>query len=268
MSWRALTVSFRFENDNCEVRLAESSEEILQAQSLRYHVFYELMGAKPSVDNAIQKRDFDKFDDLCDHLLVIDKTRPRHRNVVGNYRLLRAEANTSPDFFYSHSEYDLTPLTDLAKERNLSMMELGRSCVHPDYRNNAGVIQLLWRGITVYSVLHGVDLMFGCASFSDIDQNNLKNVLSYLHYKKSPPPEWHVVAREHLYQKMNYTEITPEIEREILAKMPPLIKGYLRLGAWIGDGAVVDNQFATTDVLIILPVANIPKRYIDFFSRS
>ena len=145
-------MSFRFENDNCEVRLAESQAEILQAQSLRYHVFYELMGAKPSAENALHKRDFDRFDDICDHLLVIDKSRPQHRNVVGNYRLLRAKSDTNPDFFYSHSEYDLTPLTDLAKKNHLSMMELGRSCVHPDYRNNAGTIQLLWRGITAYSL--------------------------------------------------------------------------------------------------------------------
>lgn len=260
-------MGFRFENDNCEVRLAQSPEEILQAQSLRYHVFYELMGAKPSADNALHKRDFDRFDDICDHLLVIDKTKPPHRNVVGNYRLLRAASDTQPDFFYSHCEYDLTPLTDLARKNNLSMMELGRSCVHPDYRNNAGVIQLLWRGITVYSLQHGVDLMFGCASFADIDQNNLKAVLSYLYHKKLSPIEWRATAREHLYEKMDYIDITPEIEHKILAKMPPLIKGYLRLGAWIGDGAVVDTQFSTTDVLIILPVSNISKRYIDFFTR-
>jgi putative hemolysin len=259
---------FRFENDNCEVRLAESQEEILQAQSLRYHVFYELMGAKPSVENDLHKRDFDKFDDLCDHLLVIDKTRPPHRKVVGNYRLLRAKSDTNPDFFYSHTEYDLTPLTNIAKKNNLSMMELGRSCVHPDYRNNAGTIQLLWRGITAYSIQHHVDLMFGCASFADIDQNNLKNVLSFLYHRKLSPIDWRAIARTHLYQKMNYIDMTPDIEHEILAKMPPLIKGYLRLGAWVGDGAVVDSQFGTTDVLITLPVANIPKRYIDFFTRN
>ena len=160
-------MSFRFENDNCEVRLAESKSEIRQAQELRYHVFYELMGAKPSDLNAVEKRDFDRFDDICDHLLVIDKDKPSNRNVVGNYRLLRAPSGVDADFFYSHAEYDLEPIMKKAKADNLSIMELGRSCVHPDYRNNSGVIQLLWRGITVYSLEHNVDLMFGWHLFQE-----------------------------------------------------------------------------------------------------
>lgn len=260
-------MGFKFENDTLEVRLAESQEEIQMAQSLRYHVFYELMGAKPSDENRALKKDFDKFDGICDHLLVIDRARTSHP-VVGNYRLLRAPKDVDPEFFYSHSEYDLTPLTQLAKDKDLSLMELGRSCVHPDYRNNAAVIQLLWRGITTYSLQHDIGLMFGCASFADIDQKNLHQVLSYLHHKKLSPLEWRVKAREHLYHKMNHLEITSDNESKILAEMPPLIKGYLRLGAWIGDGAVIDEQFGTTDVFITLPVANIPKRYIDFFSRA
>ena len=261
-------MGFRFENDNCEVRLAETQDEILQAQSLRYHVFYELMGAKPSSENALHGRDFDKFDAICDHLLVIDKAKPFDKNVIGNYRLLRAKAGTNPDFFYSHSEYDLTPITELAKQRNLQLMELGRSCVHPDYRNNASTIQLLWRGITAYSIQHGVDIMFGCASFSGVDQDNIKESLSYLYHKKLSPPEWRASARPHLYQKMNYIDISTDIEKEIIAKMPPLIKGYLRLGAWVGDGAVIDQAFSTTDILIILPVSNISKRYLDFLGRA
>ncbi|MFT6072139.1 MAG: putative hemolysin [Alphaproteobacteria bacterium] len=261
-------VNFQFESDSYQVRFAESQDEILQAQALRYHVFYELMGATPSPENALSKCDFDRFDPICDHLLVIDKNKPDAKKVVGNYRLLCAPKNSEPDFFYSHCEYDLTPFTDRAKEHNLSLMELGRSCVHPDYRNNPIVIQLLWRGLTTYAVQNNIDLLFGCASFADIDQNNLQKVLSYLHHKKSAPPHWRVSALPELYQKMNYIDITPENEREILQAMPPLIKGYLRLGAWIGDGAVVDKQFGTTDVLITLPLANIPKRYIDFFTRS
>lgn len=262
-------MSFRFENDNCEVRLAQNKDEILQAQSLRYHVFFELMGAVANQQNEIEKRDFDRFDDICDHLLVIDKTKAADRNVVGNYRLLRSGIDVEPDFFYSHSEYDLSPLMKIAKERKmLSLMELGRSCVHPEYRNNAGVIQLLWRGITVYSLMHHVDLMFGCASFSGIDQDILKSSLSYLYHKRLSPVEWRVKARDHLYAQMDYIDITPENEHQILSSMPPLIKGYLRLGAWIGDGAVIDNQFTTTDVFITLPVSNIPKRYINFFSRG
>jgi putative hemolysin len=261
-------VSFHFESDNYLVFLAETQQEIIQAQELRYHVFYELMGAKPSLENEQLKRDFDKFDSICDHLLVIDKNKPKHRSVVGNYRLLCAPKNSDPDFFYSHYEYDLTCLTNKAKAENLSLMELGRSCVHPDYRNNPIVIQLLWRGITNYAIQKKIDFLFGCASFADIDQNNLQLSLSYLFYKKAAPPEWRISARKELYQKMNYVQITPENEQNIIANLPPLIKGYLRLGAWIGDGAVVDNQFGTTDVLIIMPLVNIPKRYIDFFTRT
>jgi len=261
-------VSIHFETGRYQIRLAKTQDEVIEAQFLRYHVFYELMGAQPSLDNIETKRDFDRFDEICDHLLVIDKDRPEGRNVVGNYRLLCAPPNPQPEFFYSHCEYDLTPFTALAKKEDLLLMELGRSCVHPDYRNNAIVIQLLWRGITNFAVQNNIDLMFGCASFADIEQKNLQASLSYLYHKKLSPPKWRAKARPELYQQMDYMPITPENEREVLASLPPLIKGYLRLGAWIGDGAVVDNQFGTTDVLITMPLTNIPKRYIDFFTRE
>lgn len=259
-------MEFCFQNGSCEVRLARSAEEIIKAQELRYHIFYEVMPAIPTEECRRLRRDVDRFDSLCDHLLVIDKTHPDGDRVVGNYRLLCADSGVSPDYFYSHQEYDLTPLTDMALRDNLRLMELGRSCVHPDFRSNA-IIQLLWRGIVVYAISRKMDVMFGCASFAGTDLTQIRPHLAYLYHHRLAPKAWRVRARDALYTNMQ-GDIGYESEREALAKMPPLVKGYLRVGAWIGDGAVIDPQFSTTDVFITLPVSNIPKRYIEFFGRS
>jgi len=261
-------LDFCFQNENCEVRLARSDDEIIMAQKLRYHVFYELMSATPSEECRVEKRDFDHFDDLCDHLLVIDTSDPDNHHVVGNYRLLCADSAKEPDYFYSHQEYDITPLIMRSRQDNMQIMELGRSCVHPDFRSNA-IIQMLWRGIVTYAMARNVGLMFGCASFSGTDLETMRDHLAYLHEYRLAPPEWRARAREHICVEMeNKALIEGKTEREMLAVMPPLIKGYLRLGAWIGDGAVLDEDFSTTDVLITLPVAQIGKRYLDFFGRS
>lgn len=248
------------------MRLARDQEEIVKAQQLRYHVFYELMSAKPSEACKAMKRDVDHFDEICDHLLVIDKTSDQDK-VIGNYRLLSADCHTDPDFFYSHQEYDIFPLLERAREENMSVMELGRSCVHPDYRNHS-IIQMLWRGIVAYAMSRDVGLMFGCASFPGTDVNMIRDHLAYLHAHRLAIPEWRAKARDELYIDMRNDDIIKEqCEHELLSKMPPLVKGYLRLGAWVGDGAVVDEQFDTTDVLITLPVSQIKKRYLDFFAR-
>ena len=259
-------LDFAFKSGDCSVRLALNNEEIEAAQRLRYHVFYERGAAKPTEEMRREKRDFDPFDEICDHLLVRDLTDPEAPAVVGNYRLLTADADKPQSFFYSDSEYDLQPLLTKARADNLRLMELGRSCVHPDYRS-AAAIQLLWRGITAYAFAQKAGVMFGCASFQGVDPDALADPLSYLHYKYSAPPEWRVRARENLYTAMARKSFEDISEKAAFAALPPLLKGYLRLGAYIGDGAVIDKEFSTTDVLIILPVANIPVRYFDFFNR-
>ncbi|MDX5360678.1 MAG: GNAT family N-acetyltransferase [Alphaproteobacteria bacterium] len=249
------------------VRLAVSQAEVEAAQRLRYTVFYEEMAASPSAEMAATRRDFDRYDGFCDHLLVIDEdaATPEGR-VVGTYRLLRHEVAKRNGGFYSADEYDLTPLLEKAAH-GLSLMELGRSCVARPYRTNA-TIQLLWRGITGYMFEHGVDVMFGCASLAGTDPDKLALPLSFLHHEFLAPADWRVRALDARYVPMDRMPKEEIDLKSALNCLPPLIKGYLRLGAYIGDGAVVDHQFGTTDVFIILPVDRIPERYYSHFDRD
>lgn len=260
-------LDFCFQHEECEIRLARTDDEVVKAQSLRYHIFYELMGAVSSPENAILKRDVDRFDAVCDHLLVINT---KTGDVVGNYRLLCADSTQDADYFYSSQEYDIRPMLAAAASECDKVMELGRSCVHPDYRSNS-ILQMLWRGIVTYAMVKKAGLMFGCASFSGTDLVGIQEDLACLHHFRLAPEQWRATARPELYVPMASDMMTgdrlPKTEQAFLSKMPPLIKGYLRLGAWVGDGAVIDKDFSTTDILIILPVANISQRYLDFFGR-
>ncbi len=247
---------------NLEVRLARDGEEIREAQRLRYQVFYEEMSARPTPEMAAAKRDFDAFDDVCDCLLVIDRARTAGNRVVGTYRLLRQEVAEQNGGFYSADEYDLRPLLRHLGD-DCRGLELGRSCVHADYRTRSCIL-LLWRGITAYCTQHGIGFMFGCASLPGTDPAALAAELSYLHHFHLAPPELRVCALPRRYAAMNRMSKEALSPRRVLFGLPPLVKGYLRLGAYIGEGAVVDHQFATTDVFIILPVARIARRY---FSR-
>lgn len=246
-----------------EVRLARNAVELTEAQRLRYQVFYREMAARPSPEMAAAGRDFDRFDEICDCLLVCDRTRPPGRRVVGTYRLLRQEVAEATGGFYSADEFDLTALLAQLSD-GCRGLELGRSCVDAGYRNNA-TIQLLWRGITSYLVHHRIGYMFGCASLPGIDAQALAPELSYLHHFHRAPPELRVTALDHRRAAVELLAAEALSPRRVLAALPPLIKGYLRLGAYIGDGAVIDHQFATTDVFIILPVERLSQRYVSHF---
>lgn len=257
--WQCVSADGRF-----EVRLTRSPEDIAAAQRLRYQVFYEEMAATPSPEMARLGLDFDQFDTLCDHLMVFDRTRPEGERAVGTYRLLRRGVAEMHGGFYSASEYDLQPMLDYVGAAG-GLLELGRSCVHRDYRTNA-TIQLLWRGISTYVADHGISFMFGCASFPGTDPQEHALGLSYLHAHHLPPAEWRVRALSERYQPMNLLPPDQINLRAALHALPPLIKAYLRLGAYIGDGAVVDTQFGTTDVFILLPVERIAPKYHNRFS--
>jgi putative hemolysin len=257
---------------NLEVRLARSRGDLRRAQKLRYEVFYEEMAAVPNAAAMLTRRDEDPFDDLCDHLLVVDhgdmvavdkqpwRKRPR---VVGTYRVLRQDIADAHDGFYSQGEYDIAPLI-ARKRRDYHFMELGRSCVLKPYRNRR-TVELLWHGIWTYVREHGVDVMIGCASFPGVDPKQHAAALSFLYHNALAPKEWRVKAHDRLYVDMNMMPAKDVDAKAALKAIPPLIKGYLRLGAYIGDGAVVDRQFGTTDVLIILPVEAIDTRYFGHF---
>ncbi|MEZ5922866.1 MAG: GNAT family N-acyltransferase [Hyphomicrobiaceae bacterium] len=277
---RALTASFLARRKpiktygtmgDLEVRLARSARDIRKSQRLRYKVFYEEMAAVPNPVAAFKRRDEDAYDPICDHLLVLERPKPqskrrrwrRRPRVVGTYRVLRQEIAEAHDGFYTQGEYDIAPLI-AAKSPDYSFMELGRSCVLKPYRNKR-TIELLWHGLWTYVREHGIDVMIGCASFEGTDPKAHANALSFLYHHALAPPEWRVKAHAGLYTKMDLIAKEKLDAKAALKALPPLIKGYLRLGAFVGDGAVVDRQFGTVDVCIILPVERIDPRYFAHF---
>ena len=251
-----------------EVRLAQTAAEVRQAQKLRYRVFYQEGPALANPGRLFARRDVDAYDAICDHMLVLDHAardgqNPNRPAVVGTYRLLRQPLAEDYGGFYSAAEFDISGL--IARHGNLQFLELGRSCVLAPYRNKR-TVELLWYGIAGYLLQNRTDVMFGCASLDGTDPKQLAMPLSFLHHHARAPEEWRARARPERYIEMNRKlseAIDPE---EALRVLPPLIKGYLRLGAYIGDGAVVDHEFGTTDVLIVLPVSAINKRYVEHFA--
>ncbi|HUS98549.1 MAG TPA: GNAT family N-acyltransferase, partial [Hyphomicrobiaceae bacterium] len=261
-----------------EVRLAGSRGEVRKAQRLRYDVFYNEMSATPSALARARGRDKDPYDAICDHLLVYDtgiekpsataaikpfQRRHGSEQVVGTYRVLRQDMLRGAREFYTQGEYNIAPLI-AARAPRYRFMELGRSCVLKPYRNKR-TVELLWQGLWSYVREHDIDVMIGCASFMGTDPSQHAMALSFLHHECLAPADWYVRAHDRLHVGMNLVPKEQVDAKAALKAMPPLIKGYLRLGAYFGDGAVIDHQFGTTDVLVILPVERIDPRYFEHF---
>lgn len=251
--------------EDLEVRISRDPADIAAAQALRYQVFYREMAAEPTAAMVSASRDFDDFDAICDHLLVIDHGRSDDQ-VVGTYRLLRQEVAEGANGFYSAGEYDLSPLYESASHPG-ALLEAGRSCVHRDYRTTQ-TIQRLWRCIAGYIAEHGIEYLFGCASLPGTDPSALRVPLAYLHERFLAPPEMRVRALPERYVAMDAPPAETPRPIEVIRSLPPLIKGYLRLGAFVGDGAVVDHQFGTTDIFIVLPMDRVAPRYAAHFARA
>jgi L-ornithine Nalpha-acyltransferase len=247
-----------------QVRLAETAADIDAAQALRYRIFYETLGARPIPEMARRRRDFDRFDEDCDHLLVLDHSRAADANiVVGTYRLIRREIAARLGGFYSANEYDIAPLVVHPGE----ILELGRSCVDPAYRQRPAM-QMLWSGIAAYVFHHGIVLMFGCASLPGTDPDALAMPLSYLHYHHLAPPALRPRALTGRYVDMCRSDRAAIDTARAAAALPPLIKGYLRVGGFVGDGAVIDEQFNTTDVCILVKTDLITEKYSRHYERQ
>ncbi|HUZ72840.1 MAG TPA: GNAT family N-acyltransferase [Stellaceae bacterium] len=243
-----------------QVRLAATMADIDAAQTLRYRVFYEEMGAHPTPEMARAGRDFDAFDAICDHLLVIDHARAAA--VVGTYRLIRRSMAERHRGFYSAGEYDIAPLEAFPGK----ILELGRSCVDASARNRP-TMQLLWRGIAAYVFAHDISIMFGCASLPGTDIDALAVPLSYLHHHHLAPPALRPRALPARYVEMSRLERGTYDAARALAEVPPLIKGYLRLGGFVGEGAVIDHQFNTTDVCIVVQTDLVTEKYYRHYER-
>ncbi|MBO3758796.1 GNAT family N-acetyltransferase [Ciceribacter sp. L1K23] len=252
---------------NLETRLARTEREIDAAQALRFKVFAEEMHAILPPEAMRRQRDADQWDAVCDHLLVLDRSLEgdAEDQIVGTYRLLRQEVALDHGGFYSASEFQVGDL--LSRHPGKRFMELGRSCVLPPYRTKR-TVELLWQGNWAYALRYGVDAMFGCGSFPGVRPEEHALALSFLHHNVVAKGDWHVSARPELHREMDLMPSEAVNPKRALLAMPPLIKGYLRLGAMVGSGAVVDQAFNTTDVLILLPISSISDRYINYYGAD
>ncbi len=249
---------------NLGVRLAAGADDLDAVQALRYRVFYQEMGARADEKTARTRRDRDMFDAVADHLLVVDHDLGQGpKAVVGTYRLIRQNGAAKAGQFYSEDEYDISKLRQFPGQ----LLELGRSCTDAAYRSRA-VLQLLWRGIAAYVFHYGIDLMFGCASLHGTDPEALAAELSYLHANHLAPEAIRPRALEHRYVAMNRLDRTSLDERRALMSLPPLIKGYLRLGGFVGEGAVIDSQFNTTDIAVVVQTDLVTEKYYRHYERE
>lgn len=247
---------------NLMVRLAEDQSEITASQALRYRIFCGEMGGEASAEIQAAQRDFDDFDQVCDHLLVIDSEKQGADAIVGTYRLLRSGPMRQMGHFYTENEYDISALKAYPGE----LLELGRSCVDAAYRNRA-VMTLLWRGIGAYVALHQIKLMFGCASFTGADPDAHALALAYLYYHHLAPEAVRLKALPEHYVAMDRIPRDQVDARAALREIPPLIKGYLRLNGVIGDGAVVDAAYNTTDVAIVVETDKVTDKYFHRYGQ-
>lgn len=242
------------------VRLAITDSEKSAAQALRHQVFH----SESNTEFEVNAKDTDRFDAYCDHLIVIDTElggllEPK---IVGTYRLLREKQAALAGGFYSQAEFDVAGFASRMPGRRI--LELGRSCVLPKYRSRRAV-ELLWHGIWACSQQWSIDVLFGCASFRGTNAASHALPLSYLYHHARAPGDWQVKGHKKDRVDMDLMPVEAIQLRAAMSAMPPLIKGYLRVGALFGDSAVVDHDFGTTDVFVILPVEQIAPRYISHF---
>ncbi len=251
-----------------DVRLATSKSEIRRAQKLRYRVFFEEGAARADPTARLIGRDVCRFDRVCDHLVVVDNAIARFDGaptVVGAYRLLRGDAAAANFGFYSAGEFDVGSF--VARRPGERLLELGRSCVAPGYRSKR-TLELLWRGIWTYARHHRIDVMFGCASFPGADPAAHAAALRFLRAERPADPLWDVAALPDRGFDPASCEGASIDPRAVIRALPPLIRGYWRLGARFGPQAVVDESFGATDVFAVMPVAEIEPRYLAHFGAD
>ena len=247
------------------LRLADTADDLAGAQRLRYEVFVaELGGDGPLVDHQA-RLERDAFDVFFDHLVLVDTRRdPSARDhVIGAYRVMPGDRRAKAGRFYSEGEYDLTPLLQSGR----TLLELGRSCVHADHRGGAAMFHL-WNGLAEYVLARGIEVLFGVASFHGTDIAALAEPLSWLHHHHLAPPDMRVVARAPHRQAMDLIPEGDLNRKAALAATPALIKAYLRLGGFVGDGAWIDRDFNTTDVCLVMDTGQMSARHRDFYLRK
>ncbi len=256
-----------------ETRLAQGRGDLRAAQRLRYEVFIEELGGNGDLVDHEARLETDAYDPFYDHLLLLDHSRPGAPDpeapgktlppVVGVYRLLPGTRAAKAGGFYSQHEYDLSPLIATGR----ALLELGRSCVHADYRGGAAMVPL-WNGLAQYVIGNGIEIMFGVASFHGTDIEALKQPLSYLHHTHlAPEPLRARVLPEH-GQRMDLLALDQIDKRTALKATPALIRGYLRLGGFVGEGAFIDHAFNTTDIMLVIDTEQMSARERAYYTRK
>jgi len=240
------------------VRIAETNADLRAAQALRYEVFVRELGGHGAMVDDAQGLERDRFDPYFDHMIVTDDTTGQ---VVGAYRLLRDQRANMIGQFYSEDEYDLTVL----KNSGRRLLELGRSCLHRDYRGGMAMFHL-WTALAGYVKEHEIEIMFGVASFHGTDFNALAQPLSMLHHNHLAPPDLRVRAQPVHFRTMDIVAPDQLDRRRAMVETPALIKAYLRLGGFVGEGAFVDHAFNTTDVCLILDTTRMNDRQRRLYS--
>ena len=246
------------------LRLAADEADLTAAQRLRYEVFVaELGGDGPMVDHD-RRLERDALDPHFDHLLLIDTRRDAAalEHVVGVYRLLPGERAGAVGGFYCDTEYDLEPLRATGRR----LLELGRSCVHPEYRGGTAMFHL-WNGLAEYVLERGIEILFGVASFHGTDVERLRQPLAYLHHFHLAPPALRVRVRPEHAQPMDLLPVEALDRAAAMKATPALIKAYLRLGGFVGEGAFIDHAFNTTDVCLVMDTALMSERHRGWYTR-
>lgn len=235
-----------------EVGLARDAAERAQALRLRYTVFVEELGADGPLVDHHARLEQDAFDTQAQMLVLRDLARTEEDRIVGVYRLLPS-AGCKDQPYYSDQEYDLSRLKASGKR----LLELGRSCLHPDYRGGAAMYHL-WQGLAAYVAQQEINILFGVASFHGTDVAALMPSLSFLHYNHLAPAHLRVTSR--VPQPMDLIALADLDRVAAVQNLPALIKAYLRLGGYVGEGAYIDHAFNTTDVCLVMETTRLSDR--------
>ena len=248
------TITFK----NFTIKIAEDNLEIKKAQSLRYKIFFEEKKIKKKKLKFLLQRDYDFYDKISDHLIIIDNNRKVKDNVIGTYRLLRGNLAKLYKGFYTEQEFDISNLKKNFSSKN--MLELGRSCIHAEYRSGI-ILKLLWQGISKYIKIYKIKLLMGCASFNGTNPSKFEDEFSLLYKCYRVPTNYDVdsLQNNQISLKKDFDNFT------IINKLPPLIKGYLRAGGMVSKNFYIDREFETIDYCVIMLTENIVSRYYKKF---